>query len=66
VAVDAPSRNADVIHTSVVYFIDLSGRERYAASPMVDHGSSGSSYLPAGQLASWGHGIALVARQMAS
>ena len=66
VAVNAPSRNADVIHTSVVYFIDPGGRERYAASPMVDHGSGGSSYLPAGQIASWGQGIALVARQMAS
>lgn len=66
VAVEATSRNADVIHTSVVYFIDALGRERYVASPMVDHGAGGSSYLPAGQLASWGHGIALVARQIAS
>jgi len=66
VAVQAPSRNADVIHSSVVYFIDARGRERYVASPMADHGAGGSSYLPAGQLASWGHGIALVARQMAS
>lgn len=65
VAVDAPSRNADVIHTSVVYFIDPSGRERYLASPMADHRAGGSAYLPAGQIASWGRGIALVARHLA-
>lgn len=65
VAVDAPSRNADVIHSSLVYFIDPRGRERFLASPMADHTASGSSYLPAGQLASWARGIALVARQLA-
>jgi len=66
VAVDAPSRNADVIHPSLVYFIDPRGRERFLASPMADHSASGSSYLPAGQLASWARGIAVVARQLAS
>lgn len=63
VDVDAPSPDADVIHTSVVYFIDPQGRERFLATPMVDHASTGSSYLPADQLAAWGRGIALVARQ---
>jgi cytochrome oxidase Cu insertion factor (SCO1/SenC/PrrC family) len=66
VAVDAPSPNADVIHSSVVYFIDPRGRERFLASPMADHTASGTSYLPAGQLGSWGRGIALIARQLAS
>ena len=33
IEVDAPSRNADVIHTSAVFFIDPGGRERYIASP---------------------------------
>jgi cytochrome oxidase Cu insertion factor (SCO1/SenC/PrrC family) len=66
VTVDAPSRSADVIHSSFVYFIDPRGRERYLANPMADHTASGSSYLPAGQIASWAHGIALVARQLAS
>jgi cytochrome oxidase Cu insertion factor (SCO1/SenC/PrrC family) len=65
VTVQAPSPNADIIHSSVMYFIDPQGRERYLASPMVDHTSSGSSYLPADQLAAWGQGIALVARQLA-
>jgi cytochrome oxidase Cu insertion factor (SCO1/SenC/PrrC family) len=65
VEVDAPSPSADVIHSSVMYFIDPSGQERYVANPMDDHTSSGSSYLPAGQLAAWGQGIAQVARQLA-
>jgi len=29
---------------------------------MVDHTAKGMSYLPPGQLAAWGRGIALVAR----
>jgi cytochrome oxidase Cu insertion factor (SCO1/SenC/PrrC family) len=64
IAVDAPGPDADVIHSSQMYFIDAQGRERFVADPMVDHAASGSSYLPAGQLASWGQGIALVARQL--
>jgi cytochrome oxidase Cu insertion factor (SCO1/SenC/PrrC family) len=66
VTVDAPGPNADVIHSSVVYFIDPQGRERYVATPMVDHTSAGFSYLPGDQLAAWGRGIALVARQLLS
>ena len=48
VAVDAPGPNADVLHSSVMYFIDPQGRERYLASPMVDHTAAGSSSLPRG------------------
>ena len=40
----------DVIHFSVMYFIDPQGRERFLASLMADHTVGGSSYLPAGQL----------------
>jgi uncharacterized membrane protein YraQ (UPF0718 family)/cytochrome oxidase Cu insertion factor (SCO1/SenC/PrrC family) len=65
VYVQAPSPNADIVHTSVVYFIDPSGRERFAASPMADHTSNGTAYLPLAQQADWGHGIALIARQLA-
>jgi cytochrome oxidase Cu insertion factor (SCO1/SenC/PrrC family) len=65
VQVDAPGPNADVIHTSIVYFIDPSGHERFIAAPMDDHTANGTAYLPAGQLTSWGHGIALAARQLA-
>jgi cytochrome oxidase Cu insertion factor (SCO1/SenC/PrrC family) len=64
ITVDAPGPDADVVHSSQMYFIDPSGRERFEADPMVDHTTSGSAYLPAGQLASWGQGIALVARQL--
>ena len=64
VAVSAPSPTADVVHTSVVYFIDASGRERYVAFPTVDTAADGSSYLPAGPTASWGKGIALVAASL--
>src|SRR5215813_2277854 len=62
IMVQAPRRNADVIHTSLIYFIDPQGRERYVAAPMVDHTANGAAYLPPGQLATWGRGIALVAR----
>jgi hypothetical protein len=45
---------------------DQHGRERYLAMPVADHTSSGTAYLPASQLASWGHGIALLARDLLS
>lgn len=64
VTVSAPTPDADVVHTSIVYFIDPSGRERYVAFPMAEHTASGASYLPADQTAAWGHGIALVAQSL--
>jgi hypothetical protein len=66
VAVQAPSPDADIVHTSAVYFIGPGGTERYLAEPMADHTSSGAAYLPAGQIAAWGRGIALVARTLSS
>ncbi|MGE5292432.1 MAG: SCO family protein [Micromonosporaceae bacterium] len=65
IAVQAPNPNADIVHTSAVYFIDPQGRERYLAAPMVDHTKSGTAFLPPSQLAAWGHGIALIARDLA-
>jgi cytochrome oxidase Cu insertion factor (SCO1/SenC/PrrC family) len=65
IAVQAPSPDADIVHTSAVYFIDPAGRERFVAAPMADHTSSGASYLPAGQITAWGQGIAQVARTLA-
>jgi hypothetical protein len=65
VLVDAPSPTADVIHSSVMFFIGPDGTERFEADPMVDHMKSGSAYLPANQLAGWGRGIAAVASQLA-
>ena len=64
ILVQAPSRNADIIHSSFVFFIDPNGRERYLANPMDYHTSTGVAYLPTGQLTSWGRGIALVARSL--
>jgi cytochrome oxidase Cu insertion factor (SCO1/SenC/PrrC family) len=66
VDVQAPNPDADIVHTSVVYFIAPDGTERYAADPMVDHTGGGKAYLPAGQITAWGRGIALVARTLIS
>jgi cytochrome oxidase Cu insertion factor (SCO1/SenC/PrrC family) len=65
IEVEAPSPNADIIHTSAVYFIDPQGREAFLASPMDDHTAKGTAYLPAAQLTAWGQGIALIARHLA-
>lgn len=64
IEVEAPSPDADVIHGTTVFFIDPAGNERFVATPMVDYTTSGSAYLPAGPLAEWGKGIALVTRQL--
>ena len=64
VEVSAASATADVVHTSVAYFIDPSGHERYVAFPMIDHSAKGTAYLPAGPLAQWGLGIAKVMQSL--
>jgi len=64
VAVLARGRNADVIHTSLVYFIDPRGHERFVAAPMADHSRKGVAYLPPDQLSAWARGIALIARDV--
>ena len=66
VEVRAPSPDADIVHTSAVYFIGPDGTERYVAAPMADHTGSGTAYLPAGQITAWGRGIALIARTLTS
>jgi cytochrome oxidase Cu insertion factor (SCO1/SenC/PrrC family) len=66
IEVRAPSPDADIVHTSAVYFLDPQGRERYLAAPVVNHTKSGKAYLPPAQIAAWGHGIALLARHLAS
>jgi cytochrome oxidase Cu insertion factor (SCO1/SenC/PrrC family) len=65
IQVEAPSRNADIIHTSAVYFIDARGAERYLATPMVDHKANGAVYLPPAQIAAWAGGIARLAGDLA-
>lgn len=64
ITVDAPSPTADVIHTSIVFFIGPNGHERFIATPMDYHTKSGAAYLPASQLTAWGKGIALVSRNL--
>jgi cytochrome oxidase Cu insertion factor (SCO1/SenC/PrrC family) len=66
ITVQAPSPDADIVHTSAIYFIGPTGQEMFLASPMADHTGKGAAYLPAGQIAGWGHGIALIARYLAS
>ncbi len=65
IVVQATSPNADIIHTSAIYFIGPTGQEMFLSSPMVDHTRKGTAYLPAGQLTEWGHGIALIASHLA-
>jgi cytochrome oxidase Cu insertion factor (SCO1/SenC/PrrC family) len=64
IAVEARNPDADIVHTSAVYFIDPQGREAFLASPMVDHTKKGTAYLPAAQIARWATGIALIARHL--
>jgi cytochrome oxidase Cu insertion factor (SCO1/SenC/PrrC family) len=64
IQVQAPNPDADIIHTSAVYFIDPQGREAFLASPMVDHTAKGTAYLPAAQITQWARGIALIARHL--
>jgi cytochrome oxidase Cu insertion factor (SCO1/SenC/PrrC family) len=66
IAVEAPNPDADIVHTSALYFIDAQGREAFLASPMVDHTKKGTAYLPAKQIAQWATGIALVAHHLAA
>ena len=72
--VQAPSPRADVIHTSAIYFIDPHGNQRYLASPGDSESTKPRSaygtqnetgYVPPGQMADWGRGIALLARSLA-
>jgi cytochrome oxidase Cu insertion factor (SCO1/SenC/PrrC family) len=65
IQVEAPNPNADIVHTSAVYFIDARGAERYLATPMVDHTAKGTAYLPPAQIAAWAGGIARLAGDMA-
>jgi protein SCO1 len=65
IQVEAPNPNADIIHTSAVYFIDAKGAERFLASPMVDHTANGTAYLPLAQISDWAGGIVRLADDLA-
>src|SRR5215470_367064 len=66
IEVQAPSPDADIVHTSALYFIDSQGREAFLAAPMVDHTKKGTAFLPAKQVAQWATGIALIAHHLAA
>jgi cytochrome oxidase Cu insertion factor (SCO1/SenC/PrrC family) len=65
ITVEAPNPNADIIHTSAVYFINARGTERFLATPMADHRANGTAYLPPSQIAAWAGGIAHLAEDLA-
>ena len=65
ILVEATSPNTDIIHSSVVYFIDATGTERFLASPMVDHTAGGTAYLPLARVSDWANGIARLAEDLA-
>jgi protein SCO1/2 len=64
IMVSAPKPTADIVHTSIVLFIGPDGRERFLGAPSDQRNMQGIAFLPAGQLTSWGKGIALVAQSM--
>lgn len=64
VTVEAPNPQADIVHTSILYFIGPDGRERYVAAPQVDHHHNGDAFLPGTTLRTWGQGIALVSKSL--
>lgn len=66
IAVQSRGPTADVIHSSIVYFIGANGHERFLGTPMDDHTKAGTAYLPANQLSAWGKGIALVSQDLLS
>jgi cytochrome oxidase Cu insertion factor (SCO1/SenC/PrrC family) len=64
VFVQAPNPSAEVVHTSVAYFIDGSGVVRYVAMPEVVHRADGPSYLPQSSIDTWAKGTAEVSRSL--
>ncbi len=64
ITVIAPNPTVDVQHSDTMFFIDPAGNERVVAEPSDDHMPNGTSYLPAPQIAEWGHGIATYAAKL--
>ena len=65
VQVEAPGPDADIIHSTVLYFIDATGTERFIASSMAGHTADGTAYLPLAQISGWASGIARLAGDLA-
>jgi len=64
VTVEPRGPNLDVLHSSLMYFIDASGHERWLANPTDSKTPAGTGYLPPSQITQWGHDIAAVSRQL--
>jgi protein SCO1/2 len=58
------TRGGEMTHNDLMYFVDPSGLLRYEATPFADEGVSGRYSLPSTLVASWGEGIANVAREL--
>ncbi len=64
ITVAAKSASADIVHTSIIYFIDPQGQERFVAAPAVDYTSDGTAYLPTNEITAWGQGIAQISQDL--
>jgi protein SCO1/2 len=64
ITVAAKSASADIVHTSIIYFIDPHGQERFVAAPAVDYTTDGTAYLPTNEITAWGQGIAQLAQDL--
>lgn len=58
IAVQVDPKTGEVLHTTPMYFIGPHGNERAVAAPSAETLPNGHGYLPAGQIAQWGGGIA--------
>lgn len=61
VTVDVVKSSDAVIHDDLLYFVDPTGRLRYASTPFANEVSAGKYTLPAETVSRWAHGIADVA-----
>jgi cytochrome oxidase Cu insertion factor (SCO1/SenC/PrrC family) len=64
ITVAAKSASADIVHTSIIYFIDSQGQERFVAAPAVDYSTDGTAYLPTNEITAWGQGIAQISQDL--
>lgn len=63
IKVIVPKNEGQTTHSSYLYFLNLSGRERYLADPTVLPLTNGYGYLPKNSVLRWGQGIARYLRK---
>lgn len=61
-----PKGSQQTIHSSLMYFLNPLGRERFLADDIVLQRKNGSGYLPSNLVQRWGTGIAQYLRQAAN